>query len=112
LKFQNYSAQLTTDGFSGGDVTAYENLMRTRFNPAFVFTWWLDENNYAEVIRPMFAKKLPVPFNYFYPGHFQRQVKEYLWQVYNLPAETPSEEDLNWRIIEKDVSFFIQPRSN
>ena len=96
---------MTTDGYSGGDVMAYESMMCTRFNPALMFTWWLDEQNYTEVIRPMFAKKSPCPFNYLYPGYFQRKMKQYLWHVYNLPAETPSEEDLNWRIIEKDVSF-------
>lgn len=64
-----------------------------------LYVWWVDAKNYTECIRPWYAKALPLPFNYIYPGRFERQAKSYLEVVYG--------EDLTPKQVEETVSLVI-----
>ncbi len=58
---------------------------------------WVDESNYIELTRPWYASVLPLPFNYYYPGRYERDAKKYI--------ETMFLEDEEQTVIETHVSF-------
>jgi hypothetical protein len=44
---------------------------------------WVDTKNYIELIRPWYAKALPFPCNYYYPGSYEREAKQHLQVLYD-----------------------------
>lgn len=36
---------------------------------------WVDEKNYIDLSRPWYAKHLRFPFNYYYPGQYERDAR-------------------------------------
>jgi hypothetical protein len=44
---------------------------------------WLDTKNYTDLIRPWYAKALPFPYNYYYPGRYEREAKKHLEALYD-----------------------------
>lgn len=60
------------------------------------FVRWVEEANYIEITRPLYAALLPFPINYYYPGRYEREAKNYI--------ETMFLEDEDTSVIETYVS--------
>lgn len=58
---------------------------------------WVDEANYIELTRPWYATVLPFPYNYYYPGRYERDAKKYI--------ETMFVDDEDMSVIETHVGF-------
>ena len=61
--------------------------------------WWIDSKNFVEFSRPLYAKLLPFPLNFYYPGQYEKHAKQMMVSLY------PEEEDFS--VIETAVSLFI-----
>jgi len=61
---------------------------------------WIDKKNLDELIRPWYCKALPFPFNFYYPGRFERQAQSLMQSLY------PMEDNIN--VIENDVCNYIK----
>lgn len=62
----------------------------------FFFIRWVEEANYIDITRPLYAALLPFPLNYYYPGRYEREAKNYI--------ETMFLEDEDTSVIETYVS--------
>lgn len=58
--------------------------------------WWIDSKNFVEFSRPLYAKLLPFPLNFYYPGQYEKHAKQLMVSLY------PEEEDFS--VIETAVS--------
>lgn len=56
---------------------------------------WIDKKNLDELVRPWYCKALPFPFNFYYPGKFERQAHALMQSLY------PLEDNIN--VIENEV---------
>uniref|UniRef100_V9IIZ0 Metaxin-1 n=1 Tax=Apis cerana TaxID=7461 RepID=V9IIZ0_APICE len=65
-------------------VMAYGTMLKEKLFPALQFIWWIDEKNVNELIRPWYCKALPFPFNFYYPGKFERQAHTMFVTLYPL----------------------------
>ncbi|CAG0900335.1 unnamed protein product [Darwinula stevensoni] len=81
---ENHNADYELSPKESADVVAYASLVHSKLLPGILHNQWLDENNYIEFTRPNFAKILPIPFNYYYPGAFQREARRRLFSAYGL----------------------------
>ncbi|XP_025986876.1 metaxin-1 isoform X1 [Solenopsis invicta] len=77
------------------DVIAYDSLLKEKLYPAFQFIWWIDKKNLDELVRPWYCKALSFPFNFYYPGKFERQAHALMQSLY------PLEDNIN--VIENEV---------
>ncbi|XP_011866341.1 PREDICTED: metaxin-1 isoform X2 [Vollenhovia emeryi] len=77
------------------DVMAYDALLKEKLYPAFQFIWWIDKKNLDELVRPWYCKALSFPFNFYYPGKFERQAQALMQSLY------PLEDNIN--VIENEV---------
>ncbi|XP_012218496.1 metaxin-1 isoform X2 [Linepithema humile] len=66
------------------DVMAYDALLKEKLYPAFQFIWWIDKKNLDELVRPWYCKALSFPFNFYYPGKFERQAHSLMESLYPL----------------------------
>ncbi|XP_071581017.1 metaxin-1 isoform X3 [Temnothorax nylanderi] len=57
--------------------------------------WWIDKKNLDELVRPWYCKALSFPFNFYYPGKFERQAHALMQSLY------PLEDNIN--VIENEV---------
>ncbi|CAG2163441.1 unnamed protein product [Oppiella nova] len=71
LKEQNYSADFNLSAKDISDVLAYEALLKAQLEPALMWLLWCDNNNYEQLMRGWYAKRLPFPTNYFIPNHYK-----------------------------------------
>ena len=71
LKEQNYSADFNLSAKDLSDVIAYESLLKSQLEPALLYLLWADEQNYVQLMRGWYAKRLPFPTNYFIPNHYR-----------------------------------------
>ena len=76
---------------------AYSQLISEKLVPALEFVWWVDSKNFVEFSRPLYAKILPFPLNFYYPGQYEKQAKELITSLYD------NEDDLS--VIETAVSW-------
>ena len=58
--------------------------------------WWIDAKNFVEFSRPLYAKLLPFPLNFYYPGQYEKNAKQMMASLFT------EEEDL--LVIETAVS--------
>lgn len=56
----------------------------------------MDAKNFVEFSRPLYAKLLPFPTNFYYPGQYEKHAKQLLFSLYN--------EDEDPQVIETAVS--------
>jgi len=82
LAEKNYSADASLTPEQQAEVFAYVHLLEQKLWPATLHTWYTDEKNYTEITRPWMAGVLPIPFNYYYPGHYQRRTEQRLKLAY------------------------------
>ncbi|KAK3924366.1 Metaxin-1 [Frankliniella fusca] len=78
LESKKYSADLKLTPLQKSECYAINKLLEGKLHPAILYTWWVDETNYIELTRPWYASVLPLPFNYYYPGRYERDAKKYV----------------------------------
>lgn len=76
------------------EVVAYETMLRDKLYPALMYTCWVDNKNYVTVIRPWYAKALPFPLNYYYPGHYKRKYTNFVQSLYPNLKQKQIEQEL------------------
>lgn len=95
FRTRNYSADFGLTPKQCAEVVAYDTMLKEKIYPALQYVWWIDIKNYNEFIRPWYAKALPFPFNFYYPGKFERQAKAMMESLY------PTEDEIS--VIENGV---------
>ncbi|KAL0131163.1 hypothetical protein PUN28_002613 [Cardiocondyla obscurior] len=95
FRANHYNSDYTLSDKQCADVLAYDSLLKEKLYPAFQFIWWIDKKNLDELIRPWYCKALSFPFNFYYPGKFERQAQALIDSLY------PLEENIN--VIENEV---------
>ncbi|XP_012532374.1 metaxin-1 isoform X1 [Monomorium pharaonis] len=90
-----HSTDYTLSDKQCADVLAYDSLLKEKLYPAFQFIWWIDKKNLDELVRPWYCKALSFPFNFYYPGKFERQAHALMQSLY------PLEDNIN--VIENEV---------
>ena len=76
LKEQNYSADFNLSAKDVSDVFAYDSLLRSQLEPALLYLFWADEDNYVQLTRGWYAKRLPFPTNYFIPNYYKNSAEK------------------------------------
>lgn len=94
LRKKNFSADFILTPKQSADVDAYSQLLRDKLYPCLQFIWWVDEKNYIDFSRPWYAKALPLPYNYYYPGKYEKQAKKLMTALYG---------DIEYAAIEANV---------
>lgn len=90
LQKQNYSPDHNLSPKDCAEILAYSRLMREKLYPALQYIWWVDERNYVDLSRPWYAKALPFPLNYYYPGQYSKRAKHLLDSLYENIEEEPA----------------------
>lgn len=93
---QNHTADFELSPKQCAEAFAYSHLIYEKLVPALQFVWWIDAKNFTEFSRPLYAKLLPFPLNFYYPGQYEKHAKQLAMSLY------PEEDDLS--IIETAVS--------
>ncbi|XP_069673119.1 metaxin-1 isoform X2 [Periplaneta americana] len=83
LRKKNFSADFGLTPKQCAEVVAYTQLLKAQLYLALQYVWWVDTKNYVELIRPWYAKALPLPYNYYYPGRYEREAKTHLEALYD-----------------------------
>ncbi|KAK9308849.1 hypothetical protein QLX08_001270 [Tetragonisca angustula] len=91
----NYNTEQNLSRKECAKIMAYDIMLKEKLFPALQFIWWVDEKNVNELIRPWYCKAMPFPFNFYYPGKFERQARVIFEALY------PVEDDIS--IIENKV---------
>lgn len=69
---------------------------------------WVDTKNYIELIRPWYAKALPFPCNYYYPGSYEREAKKHLEALYDQDDDPQAIETfVSMQISSFEISSFV-----
>jgi len=70
LKSCNFSADHKLSGKQVAETDAFINLINEKLKPALQYVLWIDTKNHLEFTRTWYAKHLPFPLGYFYPGRY------------------------------------------
>ena len=85
LRESGLDADAGLDASQRADSTAYTALVTERLGVALLYSWWIDTENY-DVIRSVYAGKLPLPLCLYLPWSIKRkvhsQVRRALARVY------------------------------
>ncbi|XP_046749580.1 metaxin-1 [Diprion similis] len=120
---KNYTADFSLTPKQCAEVVAYDTMLKEKIYPALQYVWWVDIKNYNEFIQPWYAKALPFPFNFFYPGKFERQAKDMMESLYPTESEISAIENavyseaqkcltlLSTRLGEREYFFGPHPTS-
>lgn len=95
---QNHSADYELSPKQCAEAYAYIQMVYEKLVPALQFVWWIDAKNFVEFTRPLYAKLLPFPFNFYYPGHYEKRAKQLIASLYG--------EDDDLSMIETAVSKY------
>ncbi|KAJ1617506.1 hypothetical protein T492DRAFT_917587 [Pavlovales sp. CCMP2436] len=60
------------------DSAAYVALLEDALGPALLHSMWLEQANYEQVVRPVYAATLPFPLSVYHPWQMQRRTYAYL----------------------------------
>lgn len=97
----NYNADHKLSSKQAADSQAFTRLLEEQLQPAIQYIWWVDERNYSGLFRPWYAAALSLPFNYYYPGSYQRRAKDYFTSSYPHLLTYPTSDD--WETVETAV---------
>lgn len=123
LRKKNFIADYLLIPKQQAEIVAFSELLKQKLYPSLQFAWWVDEKNYIELTRPWYSKALPFPFNYYYPGKYEKEAKTMMTALYGeedqfsaLEANVYSEgekclNDLSTRLGENDFFFGSHPTS-
>ncbi|KAI9555759.1 Metaxin-1 [Daphnia sinensis] len=89
LRKNNHTADFELSPKQCAEAFAYSHLIYEKLVPALQFVWWIDSKNFVEFTRPLYAKLLPFPLNFYYPGQYEKHAKQLAMSLY------PEEEDLS-----------------
>lgn len=73
LQNQNCSPDIDLNAVNLSESLAYRTMIEEKLYPAVRYLWWVDEKNYIDLTRPWYARILPFPLNYYYPGRNKRE---------------------------------------
>ncbi|XP_022836573.1 metaxin-1 [Spodoptera litura] len=82
LKSLHYSTDVHLNTKQAAEASAFTQYLREKLYPAYQYAWWVDEKNYCDLTRPTYAKALCIPFNFYYPSHYQNAAKEMIDALY------------------------------
>ncbi|XP_066601961.1 metaxin-1 [Prorops nasuta] len=82
LKSKNYNPDSILSLKQCANVVAYESMLFEKLYPALQYIWWVDQQNINELVKPWYSEAVPFPFNFYYPGKFERQAKAMLESLY------------------------------
>lgn len=82
LKQRNYSPDFGLSTKQCSEITAYTKYLWDNLYPALQYVWWIDQRNYLGLTRTWYAKALPFPLNYYYPGHYESKAKDLIETLY------------------------------
>lgn len=69
---------------------------------------WLDQKNYVELTRPWYAKALPLPYSYYYPGRYERDANRHLKALYDQDVNPQALEcHVRMQIFQFKFSLFV-----
>ena len=94
--WKNLSADYELSPRQCAEVLAYTQMVGEKLAPALEYIWWVDGKNFVEFSRPTYAKCLPFPLNFYYPGKYENHAKELIAALYH--------EDESAEVIETAVS--------
>jgi len=60
------------------DIFAYTQTLEEKLLPALMFVWWKDERNVNTLTRTWYARALPFPLNFYYPGKMAKDAAQSL----------------------------------
>ncbi|KAK7869943.1 hypothetical protein R5R35_013720 [Gryllus longicercus] len=89
LREKNFSADFGLTPKQCAESVAFSHLLSERLHPALQYVWWVDRKNYLELSRPWYAKSLPFPYNYYYPGRYERDAKKIMETLYEVCWDDP-----------------------
>ncbi|OAD57699.1 Metaxin-1, partial [Eufriesea mexicana] len=92
---QHYNSEYDLSRKHCATVMAYEAFLKEKLFPALQFIWWIDKENADKIIRPLYSKALPFPFNFYYPAQYERKARTLIQVMF------PVEEDMT--VIENKV---------
>ncbi|XP_064638812.1 metaxin-1-like [Lineus longissimus] len=95
LREQKWGTDFDLSVKQSGDMLAYLTMIEEKLVPAVLHLWWADNKTYIDLTRPWFAKAVPFPLNFYYPGKKQ---SEYLQRVYHSSNQNLSEEEIEAKI--------------
>ncbi|OQR78024.1 metaxin-3-like [Tropilaelaps mercedesae] len=95
LKEKNVDLDQHLSNHDRADILAYKTMVQQKFMPALNYSLWCDERNYADVVRPAFARIITFPMNYTIPGKIQRK---YLKEMSARFGETANPHDVETRL--------------
>ncbi|XP_071449591.1 metaxin-1 [Hetaerina americana] len=71
----NYNSDFGLSSTECADIVAYTHMLQEKLLPIIQYTWWVDAKNFSELSRPWYAKALPFPLNFYYPGKYEKDAK-------------------------------------
>ena len=71
-------ADATLSPAQRAESAAYSALIEERLGLALLHSWWEDETNYDQVVRPALAAALPIPLCYYLPWAMRKRVHSQL----------------------------------
>uniref|UniRef100_A0A8D8ZRI0 Metaxin-1 n=2 Tax=Cacopsylla melanoneura TaxID=428564 RepID=A0A8D8ZRI0_9HEMI len=76
FKSKGHDADGSLSNKDQAEILAYENMLREKLYPAIQYTFWVDDTNRMEVVRPWYWKRIPFPFHFFYVGRYQSKAQD------------------------------------
>ncbi|XP_058794416.1 metaxin-1 isoform X1 [Phymastichus coffea] len=64
------------------EASAFNTMLDECIEPAIQQMCWIDQLNLNQVIRPWYAKALPFPLNFYYPGKYEKYAKSMIEALY------------------------------
>uniref|UniRef100_A0A6A7FRH2 Metaxin-1-like n=1 Tax=Hirondellea gigas TaxID=1518452 RepID=A0A6A7FRH2_9CRUS len=88
LRKQNYSCDHDLSGRQCADVLAYGNLLKDKLYPALLYLWWVEPNNYTNVIHNWFYSRMRFPFKLWVPSNKHKVATQFIEALYDEPDNT------------------------
>lgn len=87
LAICNYSADFNLTQKQRSETDAFINLIKEKLSPAIQYILWIDTKNHIEFTRTWYAKHLPFPMGYYYPGRYHQKAERLIESLYSQHAE-------------------------
>ncbi|KAG8235511.1 hypothetical protein J437_LFUL015745 [Ladona fulva] len=84
LRRNNYNSDYGLSTTECADIIAYTHMLQEKLLPVIQYTWWIDAKNYTEFTRPWYAKALPFPLNFYYPGRYEKDAKSMIEAMFDI----------------------------
>lgn len=105
LRKNNHSADYELSPKQCAESYAYTQLVYEKLVPALNFVWWIDAKNFVEFSRPLYARLLPFPLNFYYPGQYEKHAKQLVSSLYNDDEDLSMVETAVYRAAEECITL-------